>query len=79
MIKYEEDQKTRIEIVRVRLLQFYSNVLVPTVAGILLRYEVQRKCLKILNDKCIEENVNLYRLIEFEMSNIVHIESLIVF
>lgn len=79
MIKYEEDQKTRIEIVRVRLLQFYSNVLVPTVAGILLRYKVQRKCLKIPNDKCIEENVNLYRLIEFEMSNIVHIESLIVF
>lgn len=40
MIKYEEDWKTRIEIVRVRLLQFYSNALVPTVARILLRYEV---------------------------------------
>lgn len=40
MIKYEDDWKTRIEIVRVRLLEFYSNVLVPTVARILLRYEV---------------------------------------
>lgn len=79
MIKYEEDWKTRIEIVRVRLLQFYSNVLVPTVARILLRYDVKRKCLKIPSDKCIGENVNLYRLIEFEMSNIVRIESLTVF